>query len=270
MDEHILQKGEGPIIQHLHANGYPPEVYQQMSLPMEGYTVVAPYQRPLWPDADPMHMNHWHLLAQDLIAHMDRLKRTKVIGMGHSMGGIVSLIAADKRPDLFDQLILIDPVILPRQYTLSLRLLPYAIKKRFLPIVKIALRRRDSWSSYAEAEQYFGMKRFYIRFDDRVKTDFLRYGLKVDAEGAYSLTYHKSWEARIYATAPYVWDIISRVKVPVHVIRGLHSDVLTDTIWHRLQGIVGTDRIHEITGAGHLVPFELPSHCGALCRSLIT
>ena len=46
-----------------------------------------------------------------------------MIGMGHSIGAIVTLRAALREPTLFRALVLIDPVLLPRKRMLELRLL---------------------------------------------------------------------------------------------------------------------------------------------------
>ena len=45
----------------------------------------------------------------------------EIIGMGHSMGGILTLLLAEKYPGLFDRLILLDPVFFPVPFELNVK-----------------------------------------------------------------------------------------------------------------------------------------------------
>jgi len=268
MKEITIQEGDRGNILMLHANAYTPLCYKQMMSSISGYQFYLPYQRPLWPDSNPKKLKTWHHLVDDLIEHMDHKNHRDMIGMGHSLGGIVCWLAAIKRPELFSRLILIDPVILPRQYTRWLSLVPYWLKRKFLPIIKIAEKRTDQWHSAEEAKSYFLSKKIFQRFDERVLEDFIAHGLTQE-DSFLRLTYPKAWEARIYATAPAIWDKMEETACPVDIIRGQYSDVLIDPTWSALKDRIGAQYCHQIDEAGHLIPFERPQHCGDIITSLL-
>ncbi len=52
----------------------------------------------------------WHYLVEQVIADIERqFPEQQVIGLGHSFGSLLTLMAAYKRPDLFSQLVIMDP-----------------------------------------------------------------------------------------------------------------------------------------------------------------
>ena len=111
--------GTGSIIHFAHANAYPPGCYKQLFQPFTPtYKVIGMHQRPLWENSNPKNFKSWHQLADDLILFFEQQQLKQVIGVGHSMGGVVSIIAAIKRPELFSKLVLIDPVIFPKRFTI--------------------------------------------------------------------------------------------------------------------------------------------------------
>ena len=230
MDELVLEDEGKPMIQFLHANAYPPECYSKMFRSFEDYQITLPRQRPLWNNADPSQMKSWHLFKEDIIRHMDDSGRKGVIGMGHSMGGVVSMLAAIERPDLFSQLVLIDPVILPTMVT-TINLLPYTLLKKSLPIVKIAAKRKHIWKDRSDAKLFLLTKKVYQRFDGEVFDDFLQYGLK-DIEDKVTLAFPRAWESRVYASAPNLWSVLKKIQCPVSIIKAEFSDVINDTRWN--------------------------------------
>ncbi len=263
MEELEYGKDEDGVIQFLHANAYTPGCYDQMFSSLSNYKIIAPKQRPLWEGSDESELTAWSVLADDIIAHMDEVGRKDIIGIGHSMGGVASWLAAIKRPDLFSRLILIDPVILPLSYTLGIQWMPMSLKKKFAPMIKIASRRRDTWADRATAKKYFLSKKVFQRFDDQALEDFINHGLKSHAEGV-TLAYPRAWEARVYGTAPYLWGKMSKSPCPITIIRAQYSDVINDEGWKKIQSKVALGHFLQADGAGHLVPFEQPELCANL------
>ena len=161
--------GKGPIIHFAHANAYPPGCYQQLFQPfLNDYSVVGMYQRPLWENSHPAKFKSWHQLADDLILFFEQQQFNQVIGVGHSMGGVVSIIAAIKRPELFSKLILIDPVIFPKHFTRLTNLLPRFLRKQIIPIAKLSAKRRDLWINQQAVFDSFRVKKVFKGFSDSV------------------------------------------------------------------------------------------------------
>ncbi len=67
--------------------------------------------RPLWPGSDPSEISDWRLFSIDLEAFFNQQALISIIGVGHSLGGTVTLRSALYSPARFKAVILIDPVI---------------------------------------------------------------------------------------------------------------------------------------------------------------
>jgi pimeloyl-ACP methyl ester carboxylesterase len=106
--------GSGTI--HLaHANGFPTASYRQLAAHLSpDFKVIGMNARPMWPGSHPSDLKSWQLAAVDIIRFLEWRGTGPVIGMGHSFGGICTLLAANMRPDLFTAVVLIEPVVLPR------------------------------------------------------------------------------------------------------------------------------------------------------------
>src|SRR5262249_22185487 len=104
--------GTDQPLHFLHANGYPPECYQAfLNLLRTKYRVFGMLLRPLWKDSKPDELQSWKPLSGDLLQFLAP-QPTPVIGVGHSIGAIVTLRAALQDPGKFRALILLDPVLL--------------------------------------------------------------------------------------------------------------------------------------------------------------
>ena len=268
MNEVVYEIGDGPDIQLAHANAYTPGCYRKFCHQLKVGACYLPFQRPLWPNEDPMKLKSWHTLADDLIKHMDARNRKDIVGIGHSMGGVASWIAAVKRPDLFRQLILIDPVILPAKWVRTMHLLPMSLKKKYFPVVKIASRRRSAWPDRETARKYFLSKRVFRKFDDDVLADFVDTGLVEYDEGV-KLAYSGKWESRIYATPPNLWKMMSKNPCPITIIRAEHSDVISDERWEMIHEKMPHAHLIQMDGAHHLVPFESPGMCAEVVNQIL-
>lgn len=264
MDKKIDLGGNGPSLQLLHANAYTPECYRTFLEPLtDRYKIHLYRQRPLWPNESPDQLKHWSIFADDLIQMMDDNGDRGVIGLGHSLGGIATWLASMKRPDLFSQLILIDPVIIPYWPLKMMSISPQFVTDKLFPIVKIAQNRRNQWASHEEARAHLGSKKVFQRFDDRVFTDFINHGLKESNDGGLTLSYPREWEAKVYSTGPNLWSHMKKNVVPVHIIKAQYSDVITADTWSKVQKKVPNGTFHEMPNVGHLIPFEKPDELAA-------
>jgi len=251
--------GEGPSIHFAHANGYPPEGYQQFLQNFTPeYQVIASKFRPLWGGQQPKEVKNWRTFADDLIQFLDKQGLKRVIGMGHSMGGTISIIAALKRPDLFSQLVLIDPVIFPKRYYMVNKFLPNLLLKRIVPIAKTSSKRRNHWDSKAEVYQSWRQKRVFKRFSDEVLHDFVNHAIVPATNDGVTLAYSREWETQVYITVPYVFDDLLKLKIPIIIVRAEKTNVISPKLWKEWQEKQATNTFIDFKGAGHLVPMEFP------------
>jgi len=258
----ISEEGEQHILL-MHANAYTPGCYKSMCEPLQGsFKITAPYQRQLWKNSDPTKFSSWSTLADDVIAYLTSNIEQPVIGVGHSMGSIALWVAAIKRPELFSNLVLIEPVVLPKKLVLFSRLTPYWLKEKMLPIVKIASKRTDRWRSKEDLHDYLMSKKVFQRFDRGVLVDFMEDSF-LEEEEVLRLRYPREWEARIYATAPDLWSLMSQAPSPMMIMRAEHSDVLVEETWARIKSKMKDSTRLELKGLGHLAPFESPREVGS-------
>lgn len=249
-----------------HANGFPPQVYTEVLAPfIDDYHVVCLPSRPLWdPPPAPETLHSWQVMADDLIAGLEDHHLDPVIGIGHSMGGVATLMASLKRPELFSMMILLDPVLFPRRIVWLLAAGPDWLPRPQLPLVKKALRRRRQWESKAAAFERFRNRSLFRRWSDAALHAYiegLTRPLSEDSQ-TIALRYAPEWEARIYETAaPSIrgwWRWISDITVPTIVLWGAETDTFTSLsaqLWTQVRPDIP---VKPIAAAGHLFPMEKP------------
>ena len=251
---------QGPTLHFAHANAYPPGSYRQLlSHLSKDFHVLAIKYRPLWPESKPEEISSWMNIAQDLIIFLDQMKIGGAIGVGHSLGAVTTMMAALLRPDLFDSLVLIEPVFLPlailAHFGPQQSLDPYE-----MPLVKIALKRRRHWGSRQGAFDHFREKSVFCRWSDQALWDYINAGLRADGHGAFELAFPPAWEAWIYAHPPTtVWDLIPQVNQPTLALRGGDSDTLVPEVWEAWREKQPKATFIEIADTGHLLPMEKPA-----------
>jgi pimeloyl-ACP methyl ester carboxylesterase len=262
--------GKGPTVHFSHANGFHPQSYRKLfDLLQADYRVVASLHRPIWNSMEKMeNVSSWHIFAEDLISFLDSRIDEKVHGVGHSLGAVVTLLAAIKRPDLFKSVTLIEPVFMPRRILLLFNSLPLFLKKK-VPIIKKALYRTDTWDSRFDAFEYHRSKRVFQGVDDDVLWDYINSGTKKNENDKFTLSYSKQWEVHCFLLLLNLWPLISQCNVPVLGIRGEHSDVLLPDAWQRWKKLTPTHQFIEVPGSSHLLPFEKPTEVRNLIRSSI-
>ncbi len=189
--------------------------------------MLAAHHRPIWylapdheanePDDDAVD---WEIAAGDLLRFFDQQGLEQVIGVGHSLGAVATMLAARQQPERFSAIVLIDPVFLsPEVLALTADATPEQLQAR--PMVQGALRRRDRWASRQEAFDRFRAKPVFERFSDEALWDYLNHGLHEEPEtGEVVLSYPRNWEARFYTDPPQmVWDELPQLTVPTLAIR---------------------------------------------------
>lgn len=253
----FLEFGAGPDLHFAHANGFPPSTYRQFLTQLGSrYHIMAMAQRPLWPGEAPEQLEGWYQLAGDLIRFLDEHGLQGIVGAGHSLGAVVTMVAALARPDLFQKLVLIEPVFLPPPMLAAAAAHPEQAFE--IPLVHIARRRRYHWPSRQAAFTHFRKKEVFSRFSDTALRDYVEHGLEECGE-RFELRFSREWEARFYGTPPLeVWEQIPRIQHPTLAVRGAKTDTLMMPAWELWQELQPGAQFVEIPNAGHLVPMEKP------------
>ena len=251
--------GEGPLIHFAHANGYHPAAYRQLTKELiTDHQVIGMHFRPLWKGSRLGSAPGWETHARDLIRFFTGRKQQGVIGVGHSLGAVASLLAAARQPGLFSRLILLDPVILPRKIYRNQAFMPVFLRRRIIPPAKISAKRKDSWPSKQAAFEYLRPKRVFSRISDTVFQDFIDHGIVQEPDGPARLAFSREWETHIYSTSTNPWKAIKKVQCPVMVLRGEQSDVLSTDTMTQLQEAWPEAVLSSVPATGHLLPLEAP------------
>jgi pimeloyl-ACP methyl ester carboxylesterase len=259
--------GNGPVLHFAHPNAYPPAGFEQFLRPLTPtHHVTAIKHRPLWPGSQPKEMSDWSVIANDLIRFFDQQGWRQVIGVGHSLGAVATLFAAVQRPDLFSQLILIEPVFLPPAILQMAAKNPEAVP--FNPMVAGALKRRNRWDSREAAFVRFRRKTVFARFSDDALWDYVNSATRETETGEFELVFPREWEARFYAMPPQgVWEAVAQLSQPTLAIRAEDSDTLWPEAWQLWQEKQPNATFVEVPDCGHMLTLERPSHIAHLIQN---
>lgn len=189
----------------------------------------------------------WAHLVQQLIDSIHE----PVYGVGHSLGGYLSFLAATRRPELFRAIVLLDaPIIGPFRGSMLGATKRLGIVDRVTP-AGATRDRRSHWRSREEAKAHFRSRPLFRRFTDECLDDYVRHGLTDELR----LRIDPMVEYQIYRTIPHdMMRELPKLAVPAAFIGGAESDVVRRV---RLAGMKPKFRMRKVPG-GHLFPFEAP------------
>ena len=254
----------GPLLHLANANGFPVETYRQTFQPLlDQYHVVSVPARPWWGTTPADWLRSWEQMADDLLEGLEELGFRGGVGIGHSLGAVLTLYAAVRRPGLFSRVILIDPTMLPPLFLWKVRLLRFVGLDARPRLVEGALRRRRTWESGEAAYRYFRERKNFMIWSDSMVRAYTE-GITVPSPlGGVQLSYPPEWEARIYQTIPTdVWKKASLLHIPTLVIRGEVSNTFTAESERAFRKVFPTGQFMTISGAGHLAVQEKPDEVG--------
>jgi pimeloyl-ACP methyl ester carboxylesterase len=206
-------------------------------------------------------------LASELIHTLDQSQRGPVIGMGHSSGAVATLLAASRRPDLFSEVILIEPAFFSNWKRTAIRLATQLGFANKLGPTPKALKRRNEFPDRATAREYFLQRRLFQLFHPRCFEDYLQHGLQPDGNGALELAFSKETEIEIFRS--------TQTKAPKnlktlkgYMIYGETSDLFwkSDVAWW--QRALPNFQLVPFP-AGHLFPLEQPEETARLIQTLL-
>ncbi len=251
------------ILHFSHANGFPAVCYRKFFGYLEPDFRISSINC-IGHDPDYPVTEGWpHLVAQ-LVDHLSTQVRRPVVGVGHSLGGYLTFLAAVQRPELFKCIILLDaPIIGYFKGTAFGMLKRLGLADRITPAHATRERRRD-WPSVEDMLAHFRRKKLFRHFDPDCLRDYAELGT-VREGNHLRLLFDPEIEYRIYRSVPH--DMVyycNRLKPPAGFIGGRYSNEV------RRVGLAHTRRnfrLKRIEG-GHLFPFECPQAAAGAVRQL--
>jgi len=247
-----------------HANGFPSATYGKL------FAALAP-------DYDVSHVacqghdprfpvdDNWRGLVDELLHHVQG-QPAPVWGVGHSLGGVLHLHAAMRRPDLYRGVIMLDSPVFTRVERWLIRgAKQVGLIDRITPAGR-TLGRRASFPDPETARRYFSSKALFQGFDPECLDAYLEHGLAQAAQG-WQLRFDPATEIGIYRSVPHELPMPGRpLDVPVAMISGRQSRVVRPR--HALAvRALPKGEYHAVPG-GHMFPLERPVDTASLIKGL--
>ena len=250
--------GDGPLALFHHANGFCSALWSSVAEKLRSrFRVIAMDARGHGDSSNPIGESPctWERLCEDLegvAGHWfeESGQQPIALGLGHSFGGTLMMCVAARRPELFEKLILVDPVIFPPDVDRS--------QTRGNELVARTLKRTRQWDSRAEARAFFGEKELFENWEPGTIDLYVEEGLRDCETGGVELKCAPEVEASIFG-GPSTLDIhgsADRLEVPTLMLWARHGNfprLVFDDVAARMR-----DGAVEAVDAGHLIPMEDP------------
>lgn len=213
------------IIHFAHGNGFPALCYKQMldklALHYECCYIDRIGHNPQYPVSE-----NWHNLVQEVIDSVKRQSNQPVIAVGHSLGGVLSLLAALEEPELFKAVIMLDSPIIGRFKSSMVKLAKaLGIIDRITPAERTR-GRRQYWQNHDKLITYLKTRDLFKTFCKESLDDYIAYGLELKEDGYY-LRFDRHIEYQIFRTLPHTLpQYEGKLKVPSALLYGDKSTVV--------------------------------------------
>lgn len=252
-----------------HANGFPAGTYRVLfdAWRAAGYTVHA-LEKFGHDPAYPVTSN-WPHLRRQLVDFIDAQGCAPAFLVGHSLGGLLSLMAACRRPDLARGVVMLDSPVIGGWRAHGVQIFKASGLIRRVSPGRISQRRRHEWPDRDAVRRHFAAKHAFARWDARVLGDYVAAGF-VERDGRVELAFDRDVETRIYNTLPHTLPRLLRrhpPKCPVAFVAG------TQSVEVRQGGLeasraLARERFVWIEGT-HLYPMERPEETARTVLTLI-
>ena len=205
----------------------------------------------------------WRVFGADLTAFIDQLELSRIVGVGHSMGGHAMVQTAFSRIERFERLVLVDPVILaPEAYRDWHRKPPFASADAH-PVA----RRKAHFRSWEEFHSRLRNRLPFTLWRPEVLRDYCRHGVLPGPDGGVALACPPAVESAIYMGSGGT-DIYSEVRALPHevlVIRAPPRDAVPARMdfsrsptWDQLAASFPCGRDLYRPDLTHFIPMQEP------------
>jgi pimeloyl-ACP methyl ester carboxylesterase len=267
--------GKGAPLHFLHANGYPPECYTPLFEHLQNqYHVFGMKLRPLWEGQNKDDFQDWHPYSDDLLRFLSDHTVDPIIGVGHSIGGIVTLRAALRNPQKFRTLILIDPVLFVPSFLVGWNFIrAIGLGEKTHPLIPAARRRRREFSDLDILFRSYRSKSVFRYMSDESLKAYIAGITKPKADGGYELAYTPEWETHIYLTGMRdhdLWRGLQKLEIPTLIIRGNETDTFLPNAERLVKKKNPKIQIHTMKNATHILPLEHPREVAEIITNFLT
>lgn len=229
--------------------------------------------RPLWDGATRAGLQDWQPFSDDLLRFLADVGPAPVIGVGHSIGGIVTLRAALRDPQKFRALVLLDPVLFVPSFLLMWNFMrAIGLGERVHPLIRGAKRRRRSFDDLDTVFRSYRSRVIFRYLSDESLRAYIQ-GMTVQKEdGSYELAYSPEWEAHIYLTGLRDFDLwrgLPKLDIPTLIIRGAETDTFTENAARLVMKKNPKIQVHTLQKATHILPLEHPQEVAEIIKRFL-
>ena len=266
---------KGKRIHILHGTGF-------SAMTMAAMASQLPSDSSIWITDVPGHglstqpttrMPSWQKMADTVADAIYQQANVKIngplIGIGHSMGAILTLLAAAKYPDLFSEIILLDPVLFKNEMIIAQQLMRATGIWRHRELVKSVGNRTAKWSSLEVMKSEIAGKSFYRPWHAQVINDYCQYSTTLNEDNSVELSCSPTWEASIFGSYPKgLWQAVRKVTLPVNILVANKTYFFIPAAVKRAAKINKNIQWQKF-GNHHCFPMEQPIETAAVLAKII-
>jgi pimeloyl-ACP methyl ester carboxylesterase len=255
--------GSGPLALLHHANGFCGAMWGPVAETLrDHYHVVALDARGHGDSSKPEDPEAyaWPRFGEDAAAVARTLLAETgepqiALGLGHSFGGTSLLMASAAAPELFDRLVLADPVMPPPVTNAATDPDRQARGGR---LAEKARKRRGVFESRAAARAVWSEKPLFQAWDPRAFELYVEYGLEERPDGSAALRCNNEIEAAIFDHGAEMdaWAVAARVTRPTLLLWAERGD-FPRPVFEAVASRMPDARVVDAP-TGHFVPMEQP------------
>ena len=245
------------IIQFSHANGFPARTYSVLFEQLKGHRISAIN---ILAENRKAADIKWYDLTEDILESEGQFGEP-VVGVGHSIGGVLTLLAAAKKPELFQTVILLDPPLFSSQKRGLISILrALKIEDLVSPSGK-SKKRRDHFESKQQAHSFFQANKMFKNLHSQSLLDYVTHGLTSVKNGV-QLTISVEKEVAIFRTMLTSYPE-SVYKVPGKLVYAARNPILWPTDLRWIKRKFPEMQLIPFPGS-HLFPLENPESTALL------
>lgn len=263
-------KEGAPSVHFLHGNGFCSTTLLPIGLQFPAdwnllFTDVPGHGESLQPQG---YMPNWLQISRQIGKTLEQRIDEPVLGVGHSMGGVMTLMLAAERPDLFKKIVLLDPVLFSSEIILMQRLMRKSGFWRRTDLVKKVSSRRREWPDAQSMEADLSQKSLYKNWHPDALQAFIKGGTRSTEQGI-ELCCDPEWEASIFGSYPRgLWSALRKVQVPTHIILASESYGFIARSARKAAKVNSNIQIQTFEGS-HCFPMEQPDSVAKILLELL-
>lgn len=223
-------------------------------------------------------MPNWLRMADtmaDVIYEVADIKnKGKVIGVGHSMGGVLTLLAASRHPENFSRIILFDPVLFTQPLVMAQHLARVTGIWTVLPTARAVNKRRSEWPDKKTMRASLEAKPLYKNWHSEALDYFVQSGTKPLANEGIELGCDPRWESSMFGSYPReLWNHIENLNICTDIIIPKNTLFFIPSALKKAQSINKNIHVHNYGDThkllNHCFPMEQPEETAGIVHKLI-